>query len=631
MATASAATDDLLVEIHGIEDLNNFRDRFEKMRLFGRQALKQYVACFVDPNCKEAKRWQISSALRHHAQVVKAFSRTRDGADAVKPLLEKIRATKIEDVLGNPSDSPLFRDRNPDGSRLLYLDAAYALDALASAPDAVLTPVTMFFYYAVIRELYYPTPPLWIVGGARAGEGGRPTAFVTSQFVRAILSFARMLERSSAYFSALGDLQMPKTGHADWDRQEAKRRALSLYTSLARHSSNLAVTIGSPAPATLETTAIADFEAAVRHDLIKALSQSLADFKTAREAVEHYRTVEKAAAAGAKRSHLIDRSEGAHAVAFRALSNAADRAEAAVKVFAGEKADGTTPLTEDERQHFAKQLGQMEQQFHDTAVSVRKLIRPALDYLSNVLDTQLALASEDSSAGGFEPIEMASAAATLGAAGDEWADERLLRAARFLGSAMGRDGFPIGQPFHTAGGMSYFQASQQHIIAAYAQILEHVHTELSPAVLLRIARYFDKTSQPIDAECRAWRWVHADPSLSFSPYQTAIATIALDRLCRMLDRRINKLVLRHFPRRSSPWGWISSSIPITACPRCSSTRRNRSECRSLWHWSGCGPTSPASHSPLRTPNASTRPSFTDLPERERRRSWKRSRCRPACP
>ena len=549
MATASAATDDLLVEIQGIEELNDFRDRFEKMRLFGRQALKQYVACFVDPKCEEAKRWQISSALRHHAQVVKALSRTRDEADAVKPLLEKIRANKIEEILGDPSDSPLFKDRNPDGSRLLYLDAAYALDALASAPEAVLAPVTMFFYYAVIRELYYPTPPLWIVGGARAGEGGRPTAFVTSQFVRAILSFARMLERSSVYFSALGDLQIPKTGHADWDRQEAKRRALSLYTSLARHSSNLAVNIGRPAPATLEAADIVAFEAAVRHDLIKALSQSVDDFKAARDAVQSYRTMEKATAAKAKKNHLIDRSEGAHAVAFRALSNAVDRAEAAVKVFVGEKADGTTPLSEDERQRFAKQLGEMKQQFHDTAVSVRKLIRPALDYLSNVLDTQLALASEDSSAGGFEPIEMASAAATLGAAGDEWADERLLRAAHFLGNTMGRDGFPIGQPFHTAGGSSYYQASQQNIIAAYAQILEHVRTDLSPAVLLRIARYFDKTSQYIDKERRAWRWAYADPSLTFSPYQTAIGTIALDRLCRMLDRRINKLVLRHFPEK----------------------------------------------------------------------------------
>lgn len=542
----TSATDDLLVEIHKIEELNDFRDRFAKMRTFGRQALKQYVECFVDSKRKEATRWQLSSALRHHAQVIKALSRTRDGADAVKPLLEKIRTATLHEILGDPSDSPLFHDHDTDGSHLTYLDAAYALDALASAPEAVLAPVTMYFYYGVIRELYYPTPPLWIVGGARAGEGGRPTAFVTSQFVRAILSFSRMLHRSSVYFGALCDMQMPKTGHADWDNQEAKRRALSLYTSLAQRSWNLAVNIGRPAPATLAATDIVAFEAAVRHDLIKGLAQAVNDFEAARKAVEDYRTVEKAAAAGRGKTHLIDRSEGAHAVAFRALSNAVDRAREATKVFAGENADGTTPLNDSERQRFAKQLAEIEQQFQETADSVKKLIRPALDYLSNVLDTQLALASADSGTGNFEPIEMASAAATLGAAGDEWADERLMRAARFLGGAMGRDGFSISQPFHTAGGSSYYQAAQQHVIAAYAQILEHVQTELAPAVLTRITRYFDQTSQPIDAERRAWRWVHVNPNSSFSPLQTAIATIALDRLCRMLDRRINLLILHHF-------------------------------------------------------------------------------------
>jgi hypothetical protein len=148
-------------------------------------------------------------------------------------------------------------------------------------------------------------------------------------------------------------------------------------------------------------------------------------------------------------------------------------------------------------------------------------------------------------------MEMAAAAATLGAAGKEWDDERLIRAAKFLTGAMGRDGFPISMPFHTAGGVSYFQPSQQHIIAAYAQILEHVDTVLSPVVLKRIARFLANTRNDIGKDSTAWRWAHADPRPQrHSEAQTAISTIALDRLCRMLDRRINDIVLRHFNRRT---------------------------------------------------------------------------------
>jgi hypothetical protein len=165
-----------------------------------------------------------------------------------------------------------------------------------------------------------------------------------------------------------------------------------------------------------------------------------------------------------------------------------------------------------------------------------------------VLDNQLARATSESDAVAFEPFEMAAAAATLGAASETWGDERLLRAARFLAAAMTPDGFAIARPYHT-GGQSYYQPSQPQILGAYAQILEHVPAELSPNILRRIRHYFFRNKRPIDAARCAWRWAHAGHTWKHSAYHTAISATALDRLGRMLDQRINDLVLQHFTTR----------------------------------------------------------------------------------
>lgn len=552
MATASGVTDDLQLEIQRIEELNDFREKFMQLRSSGREALRVCVKTLRKPKAKEAPLWQSPLSLRHQAHIIKVLCRRGEDMDSVRPLLKELREITLDTILGKPKDSPLFRDRETKGETLRFLDAAYALDALSTAPEAVFSPATMYAYYVVVRELYYPTSPLWNVGGARAGEGGRPTAFVTSQFVRAILSFARMLERTSQYLGALAEMQQRATsGLEDWDRQDAQRRALSLYTTLAQRSWNLAITLPKAVPSSLDGRSIPAFEAAIRRDLVEALATSAQTFDEAQQAVKRYRQEERAAAANdAMRLHLIHRSEGAHAVAYGALRDALIRAKKAKKVLGRASANGgTSPLSPAARLRFGKQLAELEKQFLDTSKAVRKLVRPALDYLSGVVDAQLAVAGDDPGAAAFEPMEMAAAAATLGSAGQEWADERLLRAVRHLSAAMGRDGFAISQPFYTAGGTSYYQPSQQHIVAAYAQILEHVDAELPSSVLTRIARYFDKTRQEIDKDCSAWRWAYAEPRRPYSPYQTAISTIALDRLCRMLDRRINKLVLRHFTEK----------------------------------------------------------------------------------
>ena len=546
MPQASATTEELLDDIRQLEQLDQCRNEFVGWRKLAQAALKQFAECIDDPKCDAAAKWKLKTDLEEKALVAKALCRPGGDPELVKPLLARIRRQSIEDILGPPAESPLFCEQSDQPT---FLTAAYALDALATAPNAVFSAATVLYYYVVVRELYYPSAPAWMIGGARAGAGGHPTAFVTSQFVRAISSVARMLDRTGEYISALAVMhQTAATKAEEWNRFDAQRRALSLHTTLARRAWNLAFLIKNPVPPISAGADLRRFEAAVRSDLIQALKAAVRTFREAHAAVEKYRDREKAAAAGnPERLRLIELSEGAHGIAARALKYAADRAVQASEKFPRRVPKRDAVLSSTQRTTFARQLGELAKEFKETANGIRKLVDPAMDYLSNILDNQLSRATGEAGGLAFEPFEMASAAATLGSVGNRWDDERLRRAAQFLGEAVTPEGFAIARPYHTGEG-SYFQPSQPQILGAYAQIIEHVPAELSPGILHRLGRYFDKNRREIDDSRSSWKWDYAGPNWKHSPYHTAICAIALDRICRMLDRRINDRVLTHFTK-----------------------------------------------------------------------------------
>jgi hypothetical protein len=550
VARAAANTEELLVDIREIEQLDESRSAFMSWRTAARSALKHFVGYLHEPAKLDAERWKTSMQVDDKAMVVKALSRPGVHEPAVNRLLEELRSQTLKDLLGTPENSPLFDDNS---SKQPFLVAAYTLDALAGAREAVLSPATALSYYAVIRELYYPTAPLWMVGGARAGAGGKPTAFTTSQCVRGILSVARMLDRTASYLGGLAEMQRaPATGLRAWDECDARRGALAFHTMLAGRAWNLAFAIKEPVPPLSVCTDLRPFEAAIRRDLIDGLTTSMHAFEKACDAVKRFRKAEKGSADSVERRHLIDLSAGAHAIAARALIEAKERATMARNVFPEHLPDREKTLTAQESIDFAANLRTLQKQFEQTASEVRKFIRPSIDYLSNVLDNQLSHATADAGSIAFEPFEMACAAATLGSAGKwQWRDDRLLRAARFLSAAITPEGFAIARPYHTGGG-SYSQPSQPQILGAYAQILEHVaDAELPLSVLQRIQRYFEKNETEIAGVGSAWRWAYAGPTWPHSPYHTAICATALDRFCRMLDRRINARVLRHFTTKTT--------------------------------------------------------------------------------
>src|ERR1022692_645830 len=81
--------------------------------------------------------------------------------------------------------------------------AARTMQALVSTPRFTFHRLTWFCYYRILRSLHTPDYRDWTVGGARAGDDGISTAFVTGECVRAILMLGRAFQRTAALFERI--------------------------------------------------------------------------------------------------------------------------------------------------------------------------------------------------------------------------------------------------------------------------------------------------------------------------------------------------------------------------------------------------------------------------------------------
>lgn len=177
-----------------------------------------------------------------------------------------------------------------------------------------------------------------------------------------------------------------------------------------------------------------------------------------------------------------------------------------------------------------------------------------------MLDRELAKSGGQEN-GRFEAAELAAAAASVGSMSSSWDDSRLRRAADLLTGVIGDDGFPVVSPYH-AGKSSYFRPMQVQIFKSYAQLMENVSTsELPELVLQRIAKIFVVNRH--DAKSGAW-WFGFNAAGPRSPFQTGLAVLALDRIVRMLDARINGRVLRTSHIGERRLDYTSCSIQTTA-------------------------------------------------------------------
>jgi hypothetical protein len=540
-----------------LEKLNESRDSFEQWRDEGYTAIKD----FLRQQSTKGKKvlWDKDLDESDNALIVKALCYPdMDRRDLLEKAVEAIRDTDVEDVLGRGGASPLFD--TGEKFDLVFFDAARVLGALSSAPKGAFSSTTMYYYYLVVRELYYATPPAWAVGGARAGPGGQQSAYATSLLVRGVLTFARMLRRTGDYIGALADLQQPGTASEDWNNQDRKRRALSLHTTLEFLSWNLAFPLEKAVPPKLDEAnlkSLQKFEREIRHDLIRSLDESEKLFRQASGKVEVFRQQEIERSEKKINRHrerdkrLIARSAGAHAIASQALADAVERATIARRIF-GDLPPRDEALDTQAERDFVSNLRTLKEHFLRAAEQVRKLLDPAKQYLSVVLDSELAKAMLPSGPiAAFEPAELASAAAAYGSVSEAWDDERIAHAGRHLCNVLTPAGFSIGRAFHDSPAGRYLP-SQAQILTSFAQIMEKSpDLEVTPSIVRRMHRFFRDTRRPIENVENASSWL-AQPGITVaerSPFYTALSTVAMARIGRMLDARINDMIFRHLPTK----------------------------------------------------------------------------------
>ena len=544
-------------EIDDLVQLSEIRAEAEKWRDQGRRALEKF--CSGDTSVVWAQGLDYSG----RAVIIKALSSSYTKRELLDEQVKELKKLRAGDILGDGERSPLFVSTS---DKIPYLDAALALQALASARNGAFTPATMLFYYIVVRELYDASSPEWSVGGARSGPGGPPTAFATTEFLRGILTFARTLERTARYARVLAELDYSIADVDDasaearkaWLERDRERRLLSLKTTLAQNSWNLAVAMDEPIPDKLDDVRAIDF---VREKFVASIRLALDAFKTAQADILKFREQEERSAATSEiRRRLVARSAGAHSIAAGAIADAVDRATAACALFpTGD--DLRMKLADSEadkqrvvllrRRECSDRLRELEKHFKAAQTAVEKLIRPAVNFFSAVLDGELAkAAARAGSVSAFEPAELAAAAASYGMAQNAWErDQRLLLAANYLAEAASERGFLVAQPYHIGPG-AYYTPAQPPILRSFVQILENVKAfELTPTVAKRIRTYFDTYRHELigtEPAIATWRWDYTRDLEPHDPSYTASSVVALDHFVRALDRRINDSVLNYF-------------------------------------------------------------------------------------
>jgi hypothetical protein len=424
------------------------------------------------------------------------------------------------------------------------LRAAKALCALAASPNSAFSESVMYFMYTIVREIFVVGPPGWSVGGAGAGDDLSPNGFVTWQCVRAVTDFQCALHQTAklireietlvtssetyrhAYAGGAAD-EMPRETDP-WQWVDEQRLVLSFTTSVQLLRANIALKLDSLAELDKGgKEAVVSFIRAVRNDLKKDIHTHHKEFKAAEEQVNAHREAEHAyESVDPAVRYRIRWSGTAHTIAHQTVKDAvayAARAHAAL--------EGSPD---------PKELGILAKEFTKAAEHFDALLRAINAHVSRSLDTQLAAAALSGARLQWDPGEMAFAAAAYVETSP--VDERVRRAAGHLLDIMGESGvFPLGSPVRTTRHQYTLHAQNAEVIRALAVILEKADTvRFDPVHAERMLAY-------LSGGAMLSGWIsgmeHVGPR---SRRVTAAAVLALARVNRMLDERINTEVFRFF-------------------------------------------------------------------------------------
>jgi len=537
-----------------LSKLDDYRKRAKKLRDEGQQAVKRITS----QTSAKLVGWRTSDDEVETALVVLVQSEDvakKQESKETSKLIERIRDLTLEELFGLKGKGPSARE---ELTTVPVLVATRAMHALIATSKYAFSKATLLCYYRVVREMYSADSPDWSTGGAKAGNGGESTAFMTGECVRAVSAFARTHRQTSTFFRRTSVLyrrrqQLLRLNEiGKWRDAEMERAGLAWYNSTSVQLGELALNLPSREEPKdkIDDKYIEKYLKVLRRSLVPSIRSARRNFNEALREIRRFRKDEERNAfvqaeqsdEHAKRprqgrGQRFARSESAHRMALRAVEQAIERADNALEICQSEG-------------EILDSLQQLAELFATISCDINRVLEPARRFLGASLDRELTAASATS-----QPVwdarELAFAAASYGAVTDWRQDERLTRACVLLSEAISERGlFPPGRPFHsTANGFSLY-ASSFEVARGFAQLLHRVEFPVSPRLVGRMLQMFEdnsvslKTAGVGDVGC----WHAEDPPIPKRPtlWATAIALLALERILRMLDHKINEGVFRHF-------------------------------------------------------------------------------------
>lgn len=545
-----ATLDDDLITLSKLSD---YRKRAARLRNDGQQAVDRIA------NQASAKLagWRTSGDKVETALLVlvRRGDVTKGPEDTeTSKLVEWLRELTLEELFGLKGKDPAADE---EVAPVPVLVAARAMHALVATSKYAFSKATLRCYYRIVREIYSADSPDWSTGGAKAGNGGESTAFMTGECVRAVSAFARTHRQTSYFFKTTFEMyrrrehlrKLDETGR--WRDAEIERAGLAWYNSTSAQLGEIALNLPREEPTEkIDSEYIDKYLNVLRQSLVRSIKSARRNFADALREVTQFRKDEESNAAAqaetcgkqSKRSRWgrdqrFTRSESAHRMACRAVEQAIERADDALKICQsnGEILDS---------------LQQLAELFSAISCDIEKLLEPARRFLGASLDRELTAASATSQPA-WDARELVFAAASYGAVTDWRQDERLTRACVLLSDAISERGlFPPGRPFHsTANGFSLY-ASSFEVARGFAQLLHKTEFPVAPQLVGRMLQLFVDNGIPLKAAGAAGQscWHAEDPPIPRRPtlWVTAIALLALERIVRMLDHKINEGVFSHF-------------------------------------------------------------------------------------
>ncbi|MFN8738651.1 MAG: AAA family ATPase [Pirellula sp.] len=493
---------------------------------------------------------------------------------------------KVEDEINNTDTRNLYKfllsGNGLPGRKCIVpmLQCARMIQASFSSPlDCALRKGTLICNFAILKELFTVGPPGWAMGSARACKSSLPTAFITGECTRARGYLIRALYLSSTHLRLILNLLKDIRKIHDlmiappqWRSKEIRRLRDSYSQQFAVNSRRSILAFTMPE----FDSALPSPEGVILQELEKNVSLVIKTWSDLQQTdVDHCLKLEWPNSSlweslsrtpdfnnidldFAQREVQIQESVTFELALLQTnknislLLNALRDLREAVQKF-GSVSDELEKVSDRIKPVLSK-LEEAATAFDVVAGDAKRINEPSEQYFKSVLERELAAKETQT----FNLGELVFAASSLSELEPFDYQREIAYACEVAIDKIARDGIisRVDAPMIASFGHSeaVFVLGTE-IIRSFTQLVANVGAEINDQVVAKLIEYFETIAYPDPlpksnkfADVGVVGWHHDFPSypLRTNRYTTAIALLALDKVCRMIDSHVNRSILRHF-------------------------------------------------------------------------------------